>query len=451
MAIAVFTFALAYLLLIDGFYRRTTVVAFAAFFLLLTGVLTPGTAVRAIDWNVIGLFFGMLVLADLFLASRMPAIIAGRIARSARSVGGAILGMCVLASVLSAVLENVAVVLILAPLALALARQLQTPAAPMLIGISLSSNLQGAATLVGDPPSMLLGSYAGLTFNDFFWLDGRPGIFFAVQAGALMSFVLLWVLFRHLRAPAREVPAERPQSLVPSILLVGVIVALVGASFLFPHAPYASAVIVLVGAAIGLLWHAAVNGSAHSVQASATAESAKPLSRLAQRHITFRDRIGDSHRLLRALDWETTGFLMGVFVLVGALAESGAIVAFAEWFVIAADGSTMRMYVALVLFSVALSAFIDNVPFTIAMLPVAGAFAARTGADPMLFFGALLLGASVGGNITPIGASANIVACRWIEERAGEPMSFLRFARYGLPFTLVSVGAATVFWWFAWS
>ncbi|MDO8598557.1 MAG: SLC13 family permease, partial [bacterium] len=196
MILAVITFIATYALLIDGYYRRTLVVLFAAFFLLLTGVLTPLTALRAIDWNVMAIFIGMLILADLFLHSRMPAVLAAKLAARTKTVGMAVLGMCVLASILSMFLENVAVVLVLAPIALALAKQLETRAAPFLIGIALSSNLQGTATLVGDPPSMILGAFANLTFNDFFWYHGRPGIFFAVQVGAIASFAMLWWLFR---------------------------------------------------------------------------------------------------------------------------------------------------------------------------------------------------------------------------------------------------------------
>lgn len=460
MGIAVATFVLTYILLIDGFYRRTAVVAVAAFFLLLTGVLTPAQAFAAVDWSVVGIFIGMLVLADLFLESRMPAVLAARVARRSRSVGGAMLGMCAIASVLSAFLENVAVVLILAPLALALAAQLKTRAAPFLIGIALSSNLQGAATLVGDPPSMLLGSYAGLTFNDFFWYGGRPGMFFAVEVGAVVSFGILWLHFRKYRAPVADVAEDVPRSYTPTVLLVGTVLALMAASLVGGQRPYTSAAIVLVFAVAGLFWHTMVHGVGdgdtlhvrlfHRETLDAHG-GAKLLSRLAERFVTLRHRFAGGHRLLRELDWETTLFLVGVFVLVGGLVEVGALTAFADWFGAFADGSPLRVYVALVVFSVLLSAFIDNVPFTIAMLPVASSLAHQIGIAPFLLYAGLLIGASVGGNITPIGAAANIVACRWIEQRAHERVTFLGFVRYGLPFTIAAVSAAAVFGWFAWS
>ncbi|MBI4143104.1 hypothetical protein HY480_04490, partial [Candidatus Uhrbacteria bacterium] len=384
MTLAIVVFLATYLLLIDGYYRRTVVVCVAVVFLLLTGVLTPIQALRTIDWNVMGIFFGMLVIADLFLASRMPAVLAAKLAARTKTVGMAVLGMCVLASALSAFLENVAVVLILAPIALALAQQLKAHAAPFLIGIALSSNLQGTATLVGDPPSMILGTFAGLTFNDFFWYHGRPGIFFAVQVGAVFSFAMLWLLFRKFRATIGAIPEERPRSYAPSVLLVGVIVTLAVISFTVHDAPYASGITVLLYALIGWLWHlmteqphnlhskisnlSSQGGSASGgkSQISNAHDGVGTLTHAAQRFHTFRERLRPGHALLRQLDWETTLFLVGIFVIVGSLSATGAIAAFTEWFQSIVGGSVGRAYVYIVVASVALSAFIDNVPFVLA-------------------------------------------------------------------------------------
>lgn len=447
MPLAIATFLATYALLVDGYYRRTVVVCIAAGFLLLTGVLTPAAALAAIDWNVMAIFFGMLLLADLFLHSRMPAVLAAALATRTKTVGTAILGMCVLASVLSMFLENVAVVLVLAPIALALAKQLHARAAPFLIGIALSSNLQGTATLVGDPPSMLLGTFAGLTFNDFFWYQGRPGIFFAVQVGAIASFAMLWAIFRKFRAPIADVPHDHARSLVPSALLVGVIVALAVVSFTAHGFPYASGLTVLAFAFVGWVWYKA---TIRTGLATHSRGGEPTLTRLAERFRDFRERFAPPHRLIRRADWETTLFLLGIFILVGALTATGAIAAFTIWFQGVVGDSPLRAYVLIVVVSVALSAFIDNVPYVLAMLPVAAGVAAGIGIPPFPLYAALLIAASVGGNITPIGASANIIAYRWIEEKAKEPITFLGYVQYGLPFTIVAVGAAVVFGWFAW-
>lgn len=447
MFLSLATFVLTYILLVDGYYRRTAVVVVAAGFLLLMGVMSPGQAFASVDWNVMMLVVGMFILADLFLDSRMPAVLASRVAARAKTVGGAVLGMCALASVLSMFLENVAVVLILAPIALALAKELRTRAAPFLIGIALSSNLQGTATLIGDPPSMILGTFANLTFNDFFWYRGSPGIFFAVQVGALASFVMLWWMLRKFHATVGAVPSERPHSLVPTALLTGCIVALAVVSFTVHGTPYALGLTVLAFAAAGWVWHKAhVRVGPPDLHAPATGT----LSSLARRFHGITGRFAHPHRLIRRADWETTLFLIGVFVLIGSLTSTGVIAAFTEWFTSIVGGSPLRAYVLIIAVSVALSAFIDNVPYVLAMLPVAAGIAQQLGIHPFLLEAGLLIGASVGGNITPIGASANIVAYRWIEERAQEPITFLGYVKYGLPFTLVAVGAAAVFGWFVW-
>ena len=256
------------------------------------------------------------------------------------------------------------------------------------------------------------------------------------------------------------IPEERPRTYVPAALLVGVIVALAVISFTVHDFPYASGLTVLTFALIGWLWHliteqphgASKNFSPSiAVEGEREGEASMALSKIARRFRTLRERLRPGHELLRQLDWETTLFLVGIFVIVGSLSATGAIAAFTDWFSGIVGASPLRAYVLIVAASIALSAFIDNVPFVLAMLPVAQGVAASIGIQPFLLYAGLLIGASVGGNITPIGASANIVAYRWIEERAKEPITFLGYVRYGLPFTLIAVGAAAVFGWYVWS
>ncbi|MDO8463118.1 MAG: SLC13 family permease [bacterium] len=465
MAIAIATFVIAYLLLIDGYYRRTAVVLVASVFLLLTGIVTPLVAFRSIAWDVLGVFFGMLVLSDLFVESRMPAVIAAWISRKTASVAGAIFGLAACASVLSLVLENVAVVLIFAPVALALAKRLGTSAAPLLIGIAIAANLQAAALMVGDPPAMYLGTYAGLSFNDFLWHDGRPGIFFAVQLATMAALAMFWLLIRKHRAAVPSFPVEVPSTVMPTVLLVGVMVALPLVVLLASGTPHVTTYTVLTFAAVGWLWHLArhhlraANGNEgglvhtlffHRMPRASEVGVARPLSQLQRRFLSIRDRFGGGHRLLRELDWETMLFLIGVFILVQGLVTTGAIDALAGWLAHVAGTSTLRTYVLLIVFAVVVSAFVDNIPFIVAMLPVASHLALGLGIDPFLLYGGLLLGTSVGGNITPIGASANIVAFRWLQRYADEPISFGGFVKFGLPMTLAAMIAAGVFGWFAW-
>jgi Na+/H+ antiporter NhaD/arsenite permease-like protein len=409
-------FIVTYSLFVIFPQRRTMIAVVAALILLLGRAITPQEAFWAINWNVMGIFVGTLAVADIFMESRVPAHLAELIVDRAKSTGWAILLICLLTGFISAFVENVATVLIVAPIALALAKKLQISPVNMMIAIAVSSNLQGTATLIGDPPSMLLGGFAKMTFWDFFVYHGRPSIFFAVELGAIASFFVLYWLFRSERAKVKLIRVEKIKSLFPTCLLITLVVLLALSSFL----PYegAAGMTCLVFGLIALLWKV-----------------------LALKTRFFTE--------LRKLDWDTTMFLAGVFILVGSLTLTGWIGRFSELLAGLVGGNVLFGYIAIVVVSVCLSAFIDNVPFLAAMLPVTVTLADKLQINPSLLLFGLLIGASLGGNITPIGASANIVACGILKEE-GQPVSFGQFARIGLPFTIVAVTAATIFVWFVW-
>jgi Na+/H+ antiporter NhaD/arsenite permease-like protein len=195
--IALGVFVLAYGLFVALPSRRSLVGVVAAGVLIVTRTIPLGVALtEGINWNVMGIFVGTLIAADYFIESRMPAYLAETIVNKAPNTTWAILFICALTGFISAFVENVATVLIVAPVALSLARKLRINPVNMMIGIAISSNLQGTATLIGDPPSMLLGGFAKMTFMDFFFYQGKPSIFFAVELGALVSFGVLYWAFR---------------------------------------------------------------------------------------------------------------------------------------------------------------------------------------------------------------------------------------------------------------
>ncbi|MDD2865728.1 MAG: SLC13 family permease [Candidatus Omnitrophota bacterium] len=417
--IAAIIFILAYILFIVLPARRMPVAVSGALVLVVTGVMSPYEAAQAINWNVMGIFVGTLAVADVFMESRMPAFIAEAIINKARSTAWAVLLICVMTGVISAFVENVATVLIVAPIALSLSKKLKISPVNMMIAIAISSNLQGTATLIGDPPSMLLGGYAKMTFMDFFFYHGRPSIFFAVELGALASFAVLYLFFRRLKQKEELLRTEKVLSLFPTFLLAGLIVLLALSSFFDKGFSYAAGVLCMIAGILAVLW----------------------------RKFIFK---GGVRATLKALDWDTTFFLVGVFVLVGAMTHTGWIDRTAEFLSSLVGSNIFLGYTLLVFVAVFVSAFVDNVPFLAAMLPVAMSMAARLGIQPSLFLFGLLIGASLGGNITPIGASANIVACGLLRKE-GYKVSFGQFAKIGLPFTLVAVAAAYLFVWFVWS
>ncbi len=382
----------------------------------------PFELLRDINWNVIAIFVGTFWVAETFTLSLAPRWLAGKIVTRASSVGWAILWLAAFAGLLSAFVENVATVLILAPIAFEIARGLATSPVPFLISIAISSNLQGVATLIGDPPSMILAAHLKMTFNDFFFLHGKPGIFFAVEVGALAGFGVLYIIFRKFKEPVVMVEETRVTSWVPTVLLLLMIAALALSSFLDPDFKGLAGGICLVFGAIAKVW---------------------------ERWHTNAVALDHVKRSLSAIDWDTTFFLMGIFVLVGGLSRVGSLDEMAEILRAVIKGNHALAFGLVVWISVLISALVDNVPYVTAMLPVATILANQMGTSPYLFGFGLLLGACIGGNITPIGASANIVAIGCLR-RQGNPVGFTEFVRIGLPFTLAGTFASTIFLWFLW-
>lgn len=416
--IALLIFIACYLLFIFLPKRRTVIAVLGAILLILLQSLSLKQAFYAINWNVMGIFAGTLAVADIFMESRVPAYIAEIIVDKAKNTAWSILLICALTGFISAFVENVAAVLIVAPIAFSLAKKLKISPANMMIGIAISSNLQGTATLIGDPPSMLLGGFAKMNFMDFFFYKGKPSIFFAVELGAITSFFILYYIFRGHKEKAQIIPVEKVKSWVPTVLLASLIILLSVSSFFDTGFSYMAGIICVVFGIISMAWKKLIN----------------------KVPIVYG---------IKSLDWETTFFLMAVFILVGSITITGWIGIISNFFSGLVGSNIFLGYTLLVFISVFLSAFIDNVPFLAAMLPVAISMATQLNIQPSLFLFGLLIGASLGGNITPIGASANIVTCGLLKKE-GYEVRFNDFVKIGLPFTIAAVTAAYLFIWFVW-
>jgi len=358
-------------------------------------------------------------MADVFIESRCPAYLAEVIVNRAPSTAWALLFICILTGVISMFVENVATVLIIAPIAIEMARRLKISPVAVIIGIAVSSNLQGTATLIGDPPSMLLGGYAKMTFMDFFFYHGKPSIFFAVELGALASFVVLFLVFRRHSKKMTVMAVEKVDSWVPSVALVLLIVALACSSFWDKDFSFMAGALCMLFAAAMAIW------------AEVT-------------------RRGAFLNGIKRLDWDTTFFLVGIFVIVDSLAGTGWIDRTSTLLSGMIGGNIFLGYATLVLLSVVVSAFVDNVPFLAAMLPVAISLSEKLHISPTLFLFGLLIGASLGGNVTPIGASANIVGMGLLRKE-GHTVTFREWAAISVPFTIAAVVPAALFVWFVWS
>jgi Na+/H+ antiporter NhaD/arsenite permease-like protein len=418
--ITILIFLITYTALIIFYQKKTLIVWIAAVILLLLKLLTPRQALESIDWNVILLYFGMLFVGEVFLFSKMPDFLAIMIASRAKNAGIAMVFLCFLNGLLSTALENVAVVLLVAPIALSIARKCDITPVPLFIGMAISSNLQGAATLIGDPPSMLLAGFTGMNFNDFFFIEKLPSIFFSVQFGAIVSAVVLFLIFKKYDKKMPVLKEEKYLTLIPSIFIALLVFSLILGSSFEHDIHYMSGIICFTFGIISFAWF-----------------------------VFYRKGEGVKKSLAN-LDWQTGVFLMGIFILVKSLSVAGLMEDAAELILKVSGKNPFSVYMLIVWVSVFLSAFIDNVPFLVAMLPVVKSITVNMGTSPSLLYFGLLIGASVGGNITPIGASANIVSVG-ILKKQGYSMRFMEFVRIGLPFTIVSVIASSMFTWIVFS
>ena len=316
MTLALSLFVLFYILMLAvQQYRPWVALGGAGAFLLLgkLGVydFTLADAARAVDFNVLLMMAGMMGTVFLFIQSKMPARLAEELIAHVPDVRWAVSVLALLAGFISAFVDNVATVLMVAPVGLAIARRLKLSPVPVLIAIAVSSNLQGAATLVGDTTSILLGGFAGMNFFDFFWMEGRPGIFWSVELGALASLGVLFWLFRDQCQPVHVTVETEVEDDVPTALLLLTVGLLIAASFL-PE-PSGGVLHLLYTLRSGLVCMGlCLFGAARACWRS---RSLKPLAE------TF-----------RALDYDTLLLLFSLFILLEGVSRAGVIDAAAHLF-----------------------------------------------------------------------------------------------------------------------
>ena len=415
---AIVLFAVTYVLMLTFSKYRPYIALGSALIFIATGMLPLDQILGAIDFNVLLMIAGTMGLVKLFIDSRMPALLADLIMEKVPNIQMAAVSLALFAGIISAFVDNVATVLMVAPIALEICRKLKTNPVPFIIAIAVSSNLQGAATLVGDTTAIMLGSYANMSFLDFFFYQGRPGIFFAVELGAVVSAIILAVLFRKEKAPVpKGTPRTQVTDYVPTVLLVGMILLLIGASFI-PVKPDITNGLICVGLM--------VIGIAYTyLKTKDTASITEPL---------------------KAIDFETIGLLFGLFLVIGGITNMGVIDAVAGLLARVSGGNLFLIYTVIVWASVLFSAFIDNIPYVATMLPVVTGLAGSLGVNPTLLYFGLLSGATLGGNCTPIGASANIAGIG-ILRKNGYEVKTRDFIRIGIPFTFAAVIPAYIYFW----
>jgi len=214
--------------------------------LIASGAISIQQAFNSINLNVLGIFAGTALLSILFIYSGVPAYLANKITAKAKTTGMALLAMCILSGFISSFAENVVTILIIAPIAIEVAKKLKVSPVSFLIGIAVSSNLQGCATMIGDSPSIIMAVAAKMNFMDFFWIGKRPGIFFAVELGAIASFFILYLFYKKYKQPVGEFEAPKVKTWVPSWFMIAMVLTLAVNSFL-PDTPYYSIAFICLG------------------------------------------------------------------------------------------------------------------------------------------------------------------------------------------------------------
>ena len=373
----------------------------------------------ALDFNVLLMIGGTMGLVQLFIDSHMPERLADMIMEKVPNVQWAAVSLSLFAGVISAFVDNVATVLMVAPVAIAICRKLDTNPVPFIISIAVSSNLQGAATLVGDTTAIMLGSALKMSFFDFIWYQGKPGMFFMVELGAVLSACIVYFTFRKEKGTIPKTgKMTEVTDFVPTILLVGAIVLLIVASFLpFELPAETNGLICTALLIIGLIYNYAKKKNLDAVMDP-----------------------------LKAIDLETLGLLVGLFLMIGGIKNEGVIDALAQLLAKLGAGNPFLMYTIIVWASVLISAFIDNIPYVATMIPVIAGIATEMGIDSTALYFGLLSGATLGGNCTPIGASANITGIG-ILRKEGYEVKNADFFKIGIPFTLSAIIPAYILIW----
>ena len=383
------------------------------------GMLPMNQIIGALDFNVLLMIGGTMGLVQLFIDSHMPERLADIIMDKVPNVQWAAVSLSLFSGIISAFVDNVATVLMVAPVAIEICKKLKTNPIPFIISIAVSSNLQGAATLVGDTTAIMLGSALDMSFLDFIFYNGKPGMFFMVELGAVLSACIVYFVFRKEKgAIPKSGKMTEVEDMVPTVLLVGAIVLLIVASFLpFEMPAETNGLICFTLLIIGLIYNYAKKKNMDAIMGP-----------------------------LKAIDLETLGLLVGLFLMIGGISNMGVIDALAQLLAKLGAGNPFLMYTIIVWASVLISAFIDNIPYVATMIPVIAGIAMEMGIDSTALYFGLLSGATLGGNCTPIGASANIAGIG-ILRKEGYDVANSDFFKIGIPFTLSAIVPAYILIW----
>lgn len=419
MIIATAIFLVTYAIIVSEKIHRTVAAFSGAALVLILKIIDPEAAINAIDFNTIGLLVGMMIIVGITRHTGIFEYLAIRAAKGSKGEPFQIIAaLSLITALLSAFLDNVTTVLLIVPVTFAIARQLELTPLPFLVAEILASNIGGTATLIGDPPNIMIGSATTLGFMDF--------VFNLTPVVVVVYVVTIFII----RLIYRKQLVTRPE-LQAGIMKLNEQEAIKDTVLL------RKSLIVLALTVVGFILHQYVH-----LESSVIALAGASLLLLITRQ--------DPERPLQAVEWPVIFFFIGLFVVVGALKEVGVVEAVASWALALTGGNILSTGILILWLSAIASSFVDNIPFVATMIPLIQDMGRLGGINDLDFlWWSLSLGACLGGNGTIIGASANLIVIGMAEKR-GETISFMSFLKVGFPLMLISIILATaylLFWY----
>ncbi len=413
LIIAVSIFSITYMLIMTEKLHRTVVALFGAVLMLVFSIEGQEDAVHHIDTNTIGLLIGMMIIVGILKRTGVFEYLAIRSAKIAQGDPWKILMLLsTITAISSALLDNVTTILLIIPVTLVITETMKINPLPFVITETIMSNVGGTATLIGDPPNIMIGSAVGLSFMDFV-VNLAP----IVVIIFIVNLIILKLVFKqgmHATDEQKLAVMSMDESIAindKNLLMKGGLVMFITVAGFMLHATlgYESATVALFGASLYLL-----------------------ISNL------------DPEDILLEIEWTTIFFFAALFILVGALEDVGVIEFLAEKMVELTKGDIATTSVVILFGSSIASAFLDNIPFVATMIPLLQDFGIQTGQNITVLWWSLALGACLGGNGTLVGASANVIASG-IVEKHGRKLSFMEYFKVGFPLMLVSVSISYVY------
>jgi len=414
MEIALSLFLLTYVaLLIFSNYKAWIALGVACLFIVLGYSPLNEVFSDAMNWNVFMIIAGTMIVVSQFIESGMPALLADWMMRRVSSTKWAIILLATFAGLVSAFVDNVATVLIVAPIALDIAKKTKMSPVPLIIAVSVFANIQGFATLVGDTTSVMLAGvqFADMNFFEFFFVEGKIGPFFIVQIGTAMSLIMLWFILGKHQEKLNFTQKTNVKDLAPTVFLGLILLSLIVASFI-PNTPNEINGYITFGVALIFVGY----------------------------RLIFNQEKRAIVEAFKAIDFETLGLLFGLFILIIGLDNKGVIDAIGQLFETLGNNDPFMIYTFVIFISVVISAFIDNIPYVATLLPVMMGVGQtlNLALPPYLLLFGLLAGATLGGNLTPIGASANIAGIGFLR-KLGFQVKFWDFFKIGFPITMAAL------------